>query len=372
MNSSGELVNIGYIGYGAHCQQSHAPFLDELPLANVVGIAERSPAQLTYAASKEYVADGIVTTDHRDLLGSSAIDAVVITTGDSSHFSLAREAIEAGKHVMVEKPAAATYEELTQLPALFRTAQENGLQLWVCHPREFGPGPWADAAHYIHHPELLSSRVGAGPLGKVQELRYDCQYTLPAQKHELHASFADDKLNHTIVSVMRALPEVIGFKNSVLLDNGPTHFDARLVTVSDVEATDSITIRASGRRSAHKEHHDKGVFRDWIEAVFEEGVLRVEPSLGSMQLTYGTKELEPVPYDTRNLYNDMFGAFNSEFLASIRGSSEDPLSLRVKTLGTAAALLMQRPGFNGIISESALQRNEKTWLSRIIAMMRRA
>ncbi|HJQ09319.1 MAG TPA: Gfo/Idh/MocA family oxidoreductase [Candidatus Saccharimonadales bacterium] len=252
------------------------------------------------------------------MLDDDRVDAVVVTTRDDTHFSIAKDAIQAGKHVLVEKPAAANAAELAALPDLFDLAEETGRRLWVCHPREFGDGPWGVAARLISDPSRISEAFGVGPMGQVRELRHDCHYTVPGRQG-LHTSFADDKLNHTIVSVQRSLPGVVGFRNAVLLDNDESHFDARLVTVSENAAEDGVVIRAGGRRSAHAEHHGGGVWRDWIEAVFDEGVLRVEPTLGRIALTYGKQEKRPLEFDPRKLYDDMFGAFNTEFCACCVG-----------------------------------------------------
>lgn len=193
-------------------------------------------------------------------------------------------------------------------------------------------------------------------MGRLLELRHDCHYTIP-DRQGLHASFADDKLNHTIVSILRSMPGVAGFRNAVLFDNDESHFDARLVTISENEADDGVVVRASGRRSAHAEHHGGGVWRDWIEAVFDEGVLRVEPTLGRIALTYGKKEKELPKLDTDQLYDDMFRTFNTEFVrCALNPRRAEPLmARRAMLLGAAAAILMQQPDFDGKVTEGAVR-----------------
>lgn len=56
-----------------------------------------------------------VISDHRELLADPSIDAVIVATPVSTHFRIAMEALEAGKHVFVEKPLAATLSETRQL-----------------------------------------------------------------------------------------------------------------------------------------------------------------------------------------------------------------------------------------------------------------
>lgn len=347
-----EKLGIGYIGFGKHCNLSHVPFLEESPLAQAVGVADVADVEVGHV---NFADDPVVTKDYRELLEDDRIDAVVVTTGDSSHYSITEDALEAGKHVLVEKPAAATVEELAALPSLFDKADAKQRNLWVCHPREFGAGPWSAAARLIGNPQHISAAFDTGPMGKLQELRYDCLYTVPG-KQGLHTSFADDKLNHTIVSAMRSLPETTGFRNAVLLDNGLTNYDARLVTVADNADQDGIVVRASGRRSANPDNHGGGVYRDWVEAVFDEGTLRVEPTLGRIVLTYGKEEKPPIVFDPAQLYDGMFSIFNDEFVRRALDSSRpEALSRQAKLLGTAGAILMQQPNFNGEISEAALQ-----------------
>ena len=70
------------------------------------------------------------TTDYRQLLADSKLDAVVISTPVSTHYNFAREALEAGKHVLVEKPFTASVVEAEQLIAL---AEARKLTLMVDH-----------------------------------------------------------------------------------------------------------------------------------------------------------------------------------------------------------------------------------------------
>jgi len=363
----GEKLGIGYIGIGDHWDQSHRPFIGASPLSETVGAAD--VAGVNVDSITDFVTDPVVETynesgierrraveDYGRLLRDGRVDAVVVATRDDTHYRITKDALEAGKHVLGEKPAAANLAELAALPALFDLAEEDGLRLWVCHPREFGEGPWSVAAQLISDPSQISARFGVGPMGRLRELHHDCHYTIP-RKRGMHTSFADDKLNHTIVSVQRSMPGVVGFRNAALLDNGESHFEARLVTTSENAAEDGVVVRAGGRRCAHAEHHGGGVWRDWIEAVFDEGVLRVEPTLGRIALTYGKQVKEPIKFNPRRLYNDMFGTFNDAYVRSALDArrAEPLMARRVVLLGTAAAILMQQPNFDGQITEDAVQ-----------------
>ena len=70
------------------------------------------------------------------MLGDPSIEAVAIATPVGTHYELARAALEAGKHVFVEKPLAASAAEAAELVAL---ARELGLVLMTGHTFLYSP-----------------------------------------------------------------------------------------------------------------------------------------------------------------------------------------------------------------------------------------
>lgn len=70
------------------------------------------------------------TTNFKDVIGDPNVNAVIIATPVSSHFSLARQALEKGKHVLVEKPFT---QNLKQAEELVKIAKQKGLVLMVGH-----------------------------------------------------------------------------------------------------------------------------------------------------------------------------------------------------------------------------------------------
>jgi predicted dehydrogenase len=71
-----------------------------------------------------------ITTDYRDVLRDRSIDAVHICTPNAQHLPMAKEALEAGKHVLCEKPLTTTVAESEELVAL---AAKKGVRNCVCH-----------------------------------------------------------------------------------------------------------------------------------------------------------------------------------------------------------------------------------------------
>ena len=76
------------------------------------------------------------TADYRELIRDKSIDAVDICTPNAQHFSIAKEALLAGKHVLCEKPLTTTAEEAEELGSL---ASKQGLRNCVCHNLRYYP-----------------------------------------------------------------------------------------------------------------------------------------------------------------------------------------------------------------------------------------
>src|SRR5207247_1884516 len=94
-----------------------------------------------------------VTADFGELLADDELEAVVIATPVPTHYELARRALEAGKHVFVEKPPAMRREEMVELHAL---ARERNLVLMPGHLLLYHPGV-----------QRLKQLVDSGELGEV-------------------------------------------------------------------------------------------------------------------------------------------------------------------------------------------------------------
>lgn len=121
------MIRVGVIGYGYWGPNLVRNFF-ECPAMQVVSIADLNPDRLE-AIKRRY--PGVsTTTDHKEILLRSDIDAVAISTPVSSHFPLALEALQAGKHVLVEKPMAATSEHAMRL---IDEAARRNLVLMVDH-----------------------------------------------------------------------------------------------------------------------------------------------------------------------------------------------------------------------------------------------
>src|SRR3569832_2106871 len=96
-----EKLRIGVIGLGIMGEQ-YVRILGAHPLASVTAVCTRRRARLDEVADKYRV--GARCTDFRELGGRADVDAVCVATPDFAHYEPVKAALEAGKHVLCEKP----------------------------------------------------------------------------------------------------------------------------------------------------------------------------------------------------------------------------------------------------------------------------
>ena len=121
------MIRVGIIGYGYWGPRVARNFHD-LNGCELVSICDTRPDMLRRA--KHTYPDVQVTSDACETITSPAIDAVAVITPVWTHFELAKQALENGKHVFVEKPFTSTVEQAEQLIEL---AERNHLQIMVDH-----------------------------------------------------------------------------------------------------------------------------------------------------------------------------------------------------------------------------------------------
>ncbi len=124
-----EKINTALAAYGMSGQVFHAPFLSTNPHFRLHSIVERSKE-----LSKERYPQARIVRDFDALLTDPEIELIVVNTPDSTHYDFARRALEAGKHVVVEKPFTSTTQEGEALIAL---AKEKGRMLSVYQNRRW-------------------------------------------------------------------------------------------------------------------------------------------------------------------------------------------------------------------------------------------
>jgi len=156
------------MAYGMSGRIFHAPFIHSNPGFTLKGIVERSQKK---AAA---VYPDIVSYDSVDeLLADTEVELIIVNTPNNFHLEHAIAAMRAGKHVLVEKPAAATE---AQVKELFDVGRETGKHVMVYQNRRYDSG-------FISTKKIIES----GRLGTLQEVifrldRYKMQINAKAFK----------------------------------------------------------------------------------------------------------------------------------------------------------------------------------------------
>src|ERR1700738_31133 len=127
-------VSIGIIGTG-WCGGIRAETCAVSPLVSALHLAEIKPERLNEVAAKTRPATA--TTDYHALLNTERIEAIIISaTPETTHFPLAKESLQAGKHVFLEKPIAL---ELAEADELISLARQKSLLFTIGYSQRFNP-----------------------------------------------------------------------------------------------------------------------------------------------------------------------------------------------------------------------------------------
>jgi len=124
------MVNYGIVGCG-HISNKHALGIQEIEDARLVAVCDNDITRTDPFIEKYEV---IPYERYSDFLADARIDAVIICTPSGLHGSIGKQAVLAGKHVLVEKPFVLDIAEGEELVDLCRV---KGLKLGVVHPNRF-------------------------------------------------------------------------------------------------------------------------------------------------------------------------------------------------------------------------------------------
>jgi len=130
MNNS--ILHVGLASFGMSGRIFHAPFIERNPKLNLKLILER-----TKSNSKKLYPNARIVRVFSEMLHDVEIDLIVINTPSYLHFEMAKQALAAGKHVVLEKPMTATSKEGAML---IKIAKERNLLLAVYHNKRLEGG----------------------------------------------------------------------------------------------------------------------------------------------------------------------------------------------------------------------------------------
>lgn len=223
---------------------------------------------------------GRTTGDYRELLADPGIDAVHICTPNQTHFSIAADALEAGKHVICEKPLAMSAEEASRLVDL---ARSKG----VVHATSYN-------LRFYPHVAQMRRMVAAGEVGEVLAVQ---------------GSYSQDWLFHDTDYNWRLEPEV-GGASRAMADIGShwcdmlEHVTGKRISAVCAELATFHPVRKRPRKAVE---------------------------------TYAGKMLAPEDYEDRPITTEDFGAILLRFDGRARGA----LTVNQVAAGRKNRLLME-------------------------------
>jgi scyllo-inositol 2-dehydrogenase (NADP+) len=149
------MINVGLIGFGLAGRAFHAPVIYAVPGLKLAAIVQRSGNE-----AAQLYPDARIARSVEDLLAISEIRLVVIATPNDTHHAIARQCLDAGRDVVVDKPLTSTFEEAVDL---VRFAEEHKRVLSVYQNRRYD-GDF----------QAILQLVASGSLGRI--VRFESNY----------------------------------------------------------------------------------------------------------------------------------------------------------------------------------------------------
>lgn len=156
-------VRVGVIGTSWWTDAMYMTQLKEHPRGKIVAVCGRNIENAQKLADKWDVAQ--VFTDYEDMIDSGKVDAIIVSTPNVSHHAITMRALEAGLHVVCEKPLAMNYQQAREMAD---AAERKGLKTFV-------PFTWS----FMPYARYLKELIVNGYLGKLYHcnLRYYSGYS---------------------------------------------------------------------------------------------------------------------------------------------------------------------------------------------------
>lgn len=150
-----QMIEVGLIGFGLAGRAFHAPVIGAVPGLHLAAILQRSGTE----AAEKYP-DVRIVRNLDELLSIAAIRLIVIATPNDTHYAFARQCLEAGRDVVVDKPFTTTLEEAV---SLVQFAERSNRLLTVYQNRRYD-GDF----------QAIWQLIEAGTLGRI--VRFETSY----------------------------------------------------------------------------------------------------------------------------------------------------------------------------------------------------
>jgi len=159
-------LRVAAIGLGWVALHRHLPVMQRSADFEVVGVIDRSPGRAQEVASQRGYRHFAETSD-LCVEWLNDVDVITVATAPMSHYSIIRQSLELGKHVLTEKPFTMTVAEGAELT---RLAEVRSLQLAIVHNFQFARST-----------KLLLSEIARGKLGKLRAINA-VQFSNPGRR----------------------------------------------------------------------------------------------------------------------------------------------------------------------------------------------
>jgi predicted dehydrogenase len=239
------VLRLGVIGCGRISQVAHLPAIAKEPSVQLVAVSDPSQVLAT-AVGARYGVPG--HTDTADLLRED-LDAVLIAVPDRFHRSVGAQALEAGKHVLIEKPAALDSAQAIELTEL---AAARGRKLQVGAMRRHDPalrdaqqavasiGAILTATFWYRLPSVLRSTTEAAlfpPVVVDEAVRStEAEHKADRETYLLRTHGA-----HLFDSVRYLLGDATALRAELVRSGGDLHWQGSIATATTAAAAFSIT-----------------------------------------------------------------------------------------------------------------------------------
>jgi len=312
MSGLGDPVRVGVIGTGAISQVVHVPIFAEREDVDLLAVAD-ADLHKAEALSRRFDVPQVMSAEA--LIGNDDIEAVVICTPNHLHEEMAVAALEAGKHVFVERPLATTSEGARRV---IDVAERSGRVLVVGMPHRFRPGVAA-----------LRNFIAGGELGDLYAVRGSWMTRLvPGSRHSWRhdrAAAGGGALMDLAVPALDLCLCLIGFPAIKRVSCVASPADAEVEDAASLLAETAegiaLTLEVSNRLFAGEDRYFARVMG--TEGSGSLPPLEVFKQVGGRPIEVTPRQ--PRPRGGENPYTNAYRRQLDDFVQSVAGRSESEL-----------------------------------------------
>ncbi len=312
MNEGAPAVRVGVIGTGAISQVVHVPIFAEREDVELVAVAD-ADLHKAEALSRRFKIPHVCDAD--TLIARDDLDAVVICTPNHLHEEMAIAALEAGKHVFVERPLATTSAGAARV---IQAAERAGRVLVAGMPHRFRPGVAA-----------LRDFVAGGELGEVYSVRGSWMTRLmPGSRHTWRydrGAAGGGALVDLGVPALDLCMWLVGYPtvkrvSCVTAPRGASAEDVATL-LAETEGGLALSLEVSNRLFAGDDRYFARIMG--TEGSGSLPPLEVYKQLGGRPIEVTPRQ--PRPSGGENPYTNAYRRLLDDFVQSVAGRSDAPL-----------------------------------------------